>query len=378
MGPGRRRPIALLMLVVALVLAVLVVRPGTRGDLDTAAPPSATPVPTAPDSRVPSPDDLAGATLDDLTPSASGAGALRLGASVGAMVAAGWVTSASEHGCSRLREVRTTDGTTVSGWVREGRLVAVQVLAGRLPRPGPDGAGPPPVPGSLFGEPVDAATTPEHLSVERRSAQEAEVATARWQVAEDRTLVVSDLGTGVVRWAEVRTGTGEVCELSPEVVGADPPLVAAGEVDAALEDMTGVTVAELEEQLGGAADALAADAVTSREQPAPGCERVALGDRFVDTYGDVVVLAGQEVGPRDATAPRVTWRAPVGAPTVRVLERVDRVMTVRVREDGVRLAVDYLLRSWAPPGVDAFAVTEPPRVERVEVGVGCPSALPFT
>ncbi|WP_336922430.1 hypothetical protein [Aquipuribacter sp. SD81] len=402
---GRRGGAVLAVTACALAVAVVLVRPGTEVAPDELAGPTPPSTPPSPSSAPPEPTatyepltrplELGALTLADIAPTTSGAGPLVLGAPEAALAASGWTTVAGEDdGCRRVREAVTSTGDVLTGWVRDGRLVSVQVTAGAaeldLPRLG-----------LAFGRPVEEVRSAGRLAVS--GSPDAEVKTVTSPVADGVEALASDLGTPGIRWVEVRLPPGGDCVLDGRTADgslgpveldalsppAGPEAQAPGEVSDA--------VARLQPLLGAApGDDVLTDAgyLTASDADPGSCTRVGLagarpgeaGATWVDVAGGEVVRAGLTLlAGRPAADPGPVPGPVPGSPGERTLVRTSTLSALSSDVDGGDLAVETETRltAWLPPGVDAFAATSAPVVRAVAVvregaGVvpGCSSLLP--
>lgn len=271
--------------VVALVLAVLVVRPSSQARPADVAPPSQAAVgdPLRPAA-------LAGLRLADVPVTAQGVGPLLLGQDAADLLAAGWqsyVTGA----CSRLLGSDLQDAT-LTGWVVDGQVASVQVEAAAAEVPQVVSEV-----GFVFGTPVAEVAAPG--TVERRGLGDGSVSVSTARVPTDAgSVLVSDAGGPVVRLVEVATAEGEACGLdaslreSSRFPGAEAALTsfsdAIGTDDLGHRHLSswGASVAQL------AASSLWAPLV--RDLSGTGCEAVARtdgGDRITLFLLDGVVVA---------------------------------------------------------------------------------------
>lgn len=362
-----------LAVVVALVLAVVLVRPGSQAGPDDLAVPSADPPPEATDPLL-RPDALASLGLTELPVSASGIGPLQLGLSLDSLEAAGWGVDHGEAGCVRLRPVSTTD-SRLTGWAVDGVVVAAQVEAVLTDVDEVDSGA-----GFSFGTPVQDARDPGSTATYPVGGPTGvELSVARWSVDGSR-ITASDLGLDGIRYAEVVDDAGIGCELPPELVSGPASIeLAAVEdvVDGISGDNTGHqylwSIGATTRQLGTTDWALTLDAVTGT-----GCEVV---DRQVD--GDALRLwlqdgtvVGQdfELDVSDALAPGHRpgdgWVELISGQVI----RADTTTVSRPPASGFgppESTSELLVASELVPELDTVVVTGPPVVTQQMVGVAC-------
>lgn len=207
-----------------LGVAVVLVRPGSQAlDADIALPTTQSQVtvaPTVPGESLVGPDEMRSDTaVSEVVITANRVGPLRLGEEREALAQAGWQFLEGTTGCTRLRASRAGE-VVLSGWVVDGRLASAQLeltdLVGRS------------VPTSLgfdIGRPVIEATgfRQQLLAVSPggEAATGSEVRIAE-RVADDVTVIVSDLGDHGVRFVEVRTAAAVGCQLDAAMLSSTP------------------------------------------------------------------------------------------------------------------------------------------------------------
>ncbi len=273
--------------VVALVLAVLLVRPGSQASPEDVAGP----VPSGDPLR---PERLAGTGLADVPVRADGIGPLVLGEDLADLVAAGWPTYDVGE-CVRLLPQELADAT-LSGWAVDDRVVSVQLEAAT--------ATVEPVPsevGFSLGVPV-AQTSAQQLTVRPVGEDGRTVNTGRFDTDGSRVLV-SDVGSATIRFVEVATEAGEECVLDADL----------------LESSTFPSTQV---------------ALTSATQ---GITPDDLGHRYLSSSGSTI----EQLGTTSGWAPLVAGLSGEGCETVELAQGGDRI-TLFV-QDGVVVAEDYVL-----------------------------------
>lgn len=276
--------------VASLVVAVVLVRPGSQASPDDVA----APVWSADATDPLSPTALAGLGLADVPVSAGGIGPLRLGADLDDVVAAGWRTY-DAGGCWRLLPQALADAT-LAGWAVDGRVVSVQLESGAESVPQV-----PSEVGFSFGLPVPQ-TSAQELTVRPVGDGGGEVTTARFDTGRSRVLA-SDVGGPTTRFAEVATPVGEAC-------GLDADLLESSSFPSTR-----------------AALASATERITSAD----------LGHRYLASSGSTL----EQLGEVDGWAPLVSGLTGDGCETVERTVGGDRITLFVL--DGVVVAETYVL-----------------------------------
>lgn len=305
-----RRWLPGLIVLLALVLAVLLVRPGSQVPEDVLVVPSPGPTGGDPsiDAAVVGPSDLSPRLMiADIATSHLGVGPLVLGQRQGDLAGAGWMFRYGHEGCVRL--VPTTVGEVAfSGWVVDGLLVSAQVeMTTLLGRTSPSTLG------FVFGRPLEEARDFRHETLALGPAGpgglvEVGIGT---RAADGADVVVSDLGEYGVRFAEVRRAGAPDCQLDLGGLGETLTPTATA---TALDFVTGLT----EEQVGpdAAVVGVGVDALRAPASPwaasiaalsSTGCER--LGSTTPAGTTELFLLDGVVVGQRYLAPGDVEWRA---------------------------------------------------------------------
>lgn len=377
------------VVVALLVVAVVLVRPGSQAlDADLALPtadPAVAAAPTLPDEALVGPDELRPDTaVSDIVVTADRIGPLRLGETREALAQAGWQFLEGTPGCTRLRPSRAGQ-VALSGWVVDGRLASVQLeltdLVGRS------------VPTSLgfdVGRPVTEATEfQQQLLVvvypggEDSAGSEVRIAE---RVVDDVTVVVSDLGDYGVRFVEVRTAAAAGCQLDAAMLGVAP----LPTEQAVLSDFSartpGDAVGPLLSLMGRSVDQLGATGTWNDLLPGlsgQGCEQIeqATGDGRTT----LSLLDGTVVGQRFVSTEREALHEPGASPSDGQFEKVQGVLLRRVTTSFVvstqgdsegdterALFGRYQHVAQLIPEVDTAVVVVPPVVLEQETGTTCP------
>ncbi|MGJ7442528.1 hypothetical protein [Aquipuribacter sp. MA13-6] len=273
--------------VVALVLAVLLVRPGSQASPDDVAGPR-------PSGDPRQPDRLAGLTLADVPVRADGIGPLALGDDPADLVAAGWQTY-DVGGCVRLLPQELADAT-LAGWAVDDQVVSLQLEAATATvEQVPTEAG------FTFGVPVPQ-TSAQQLTVHPVGADGRRVTTGRLDSDAGRVLV-SDVGGPTLRFVEVATEVGEACTL-------DADLLQSSRFPSTQVALTSATEAI------GPAD---------------------LGHRYLSSSGSTI----EQLASTSGWAPLVAGLTGEGCETVEQARGGDRITLFVL--DGVVVAEDYVL-----------------------------------
>lgn len=330
-----------------LVVAVVLVRPGSQAlDADLAVPttqPEVTTAPTLPEESLVGPDELSlQTTVADVVVTADRIGPLRLGETREALAQVGWQFLEGTTGCTRLRLHRAGQ-VALSGWVVEGRLASAQLeltdLVGRS------------VPTHLefdFGRPVPEATGFQQQLLVVNSGEGAdtgsEVRMAE-RVVDDVTVVVSDLGTYGVRFVEVRTAAAADCQLDAAMLGASPLPTEQAVLSDFSRGMTDDAVGPVLSLIGSSADQLGSVETWGDLLPeltGSGCEVIeeATGDGGTTLF----LLDGTVVGQRYVSTDEEALPEPAASSSDDVFEEVQGVL---LRRATTSLLIDTPLESGA-------------------------------
>lgn len=223
------------LIALGLLLAVVIVRPGTQATEEALRPvPSpATDEATAPPGEVRGPPDLdSQLTISDVAMSPLGVGPLVLGQRQDDLAAAGWSFRYGSGACLRVAPA-TAGEVALSGWVVDGRLVSAQVeMTTLLGRTSPTATG------FTFGRPIEEAegfaleTLSLGASVDVDVPSEVLNVGIGTRVEDGADIVISDLGTYGVRFAEVRRSDAPDCEADAAALGqAETPTAQAVSFD---------------------------------------------------------------------------------------------------------------------------------------------------
>lgn len=305
--------IALLLLVVAVV----VVRPGSRVGEGEFTLPSPEPTNGAlealdPDDAVPvGPSDLdPGLGIAGIVVSPLAVGPLLLGQRQADLAAAGWSFRYGSGECLRVAPA-TVGEVALSGWVVDGRLVSAQVEMTTLL-----GQTSPTEMGFTFGRPLAEA---EGFERETLAVGAAAGDGARSEVLEvgmgtrvedGADVLISDLGTYGVRFAEVRLTGAPDCEADAAALGqVETPTAQAVSFDF-VEGLPRNQVGPSVQLVGVGSDVLQAQASPWADAAAAlsstGCERLESTIPIGTT--ELFLQDGVVVGQR-YSAPRDSWPA---------------------------------------------------------------------
>lgn len=230
---------AVCIVLVALVVAVVVVRPGSRVGEESLALPSpeltdgALEAVDPDDAVVVGPGDLdPGWGIADVVVSPVAVGPLLLGQRQDDLAAAGWSFRYGSGDCLRVAPA-TVGEVALSGWVVDGRLVSAQVeMTALLGRTSPTGMG------FTFGRPLEEAEGFARATM--GVAGTAGVGAGRkllevgfgTRLQDGANILISDLGTSGVRFAEVRRAGAPDCEADAAALGqVETPTAQAVSVD---------------------------------------------------------------------------------------------------------------------------------------------------
>lgn len=213
-----RRLAVLVVVMVLLVAAVLLVRPGSRAPDESlvglSSPPSVEerPAVEAEDVVALGPSDLdPGLVIAGIAVSPVAVGPLVLGQRQDDLADVGWSFRYGSGGCVRLAPVRVGE-VAFSGWVVDGLLVSAQVEMTNL-----SGRTSPTALGFTFGRPLSEADdfSAETLTVGRTGLGDNVEVGVGSRVLDGARVVVSDLGTYGVRYLEVRAVGAPDCAVGP-------------------------------------------------------------------------------------------------------------------------------------------------------------------
>lgn len=267
-----------LAVLVALIVAVIVVRPSSQELEASLAGPVPEPTSTEQtdvEAPVQGPDDLRSELMiADVAISPLAIGPLRLGLQQADLAEAGWTFGYRAGDCVRVVPAYVGE-VAFSGWVVDDRLVSAQVeMTSLLGRTSPTELG------FTFGRPLEEAEGFEQqLVVAGAGGVDGDVAVGvGTRSLEGAEVLVSDLGRYGVRYAEVRRTGAPDCEVT-EVDLGETELPAARVVSWAFIDSLGAgEVGPMIEVVGVSAEQLQAApspwATASAGLSSTGCERI--------------------------------------------------------------------------------------------------------